>query len=78
RHFAFMVDQRTLLGRDAIIIVRARRETQLRNALGPHFASLGAGIPIRLGRGGLSEIELVAIPATSFAKVLPWPYGRQP
>jgi 4-amino-4-deoxy-L-arabinose transferase-like glycosyltransferase len=78
RHFAFVVNQQALLGRDAIIIVRARREAQLRAALGPHFASLEAGRSISLGRGGLSEIELVAIPASGFAKPLPWPYGRQP
>jgi 4-amino-4-deoxy-L-arabinose transferase-like glycosyltransferase len=78
RHFAFIVDQQKLLGRDAIIIVRARREAQLRGALAPHFASLGTGVPFSLGRGGLPEIDLVAIPASGFAKVLPWPYGRQP
>lgn len=78
RHFAFLVNQHSLLGRDALIIVRARREGQLRIGLGAHFASLGASTPISLGRGGLAEVELVAIPATGFAKPLPWPYGLRP
>jgi 4-amino-4-deoxy-L-arabinose transferase-like glycosyltransferase len=78
RHFAFLVEQRALLGHDAVIIVRARREAQLRGILTPHFTSLGAGVPISLGRGGLTEIPLIAIPATNFAKPLAWPYGRQP
>lgn len=78
RHFAFIVNQHILLGRDAIILVRARREAQMRAILAPHFASLGAGVPVSLGRRGLSEIELMAIPATGFAKPLSWPYGRRP
>jgi hypothetical protein len=46
--------------------------------LASHFASLGPGQPIRLGRGGQAEIELVAIVATGFAKPLPWAYGLHP
>jgi hypothetical protein len=75
RHFAFIIDQSRLLGRDAVIIVRARREGQMRTALADRFASLGPSVPLAVGRSGLREIELVAIPAQRFAKPLPWPYG---
>lgn len=76
RHYAFTVDQRRLLGRDAVLIVRVRREAQMREALKDHFAGLGPSIAVALGRGGLREIELVAIPATNFTKPLPWAYGQ--
>jgi 4-amino-4-deoxy-L-arabinose transferase-like glycosyltransferase len=78
RHYAFIVDQQSLLGRDAVILVRARREAGLRRALEGHFASLGPSSPIALGRSGLREIELVAIPAQRFVKPVPWPYGLKP
>ena len=78
RHFAFIIDQQALLGRDAVILVRARREAGLRRALEGHFASLGPSLPISLGRSGLREIELAAIPAQRFLKPLPWAYGRKP
>ena len=75
RHYAFNISQQALIGKNAVVIVRARREAQLRTALAEHFGSLGPAIPITLGRGGQSEIQLVAFAATSFAKPLPWPYG---
>jgi hypothetical protein len=78
RHYAFIIDQTSLIGRDAVVIVRARREALLRQQLASHFESLGPGQPIRLGRGGQVEIELVAIVATGFAKPLPWAYGLHP
>jgi hypothetical protein len=78
RHYAFIIDQTSLIGRDAVVIVRARREALLRQQLASHFESLGPGQPIRLGRGGQAEIELVAIVATGFAKPLPWAYGLRP
>lgn len=78
RHYAFIIDQTSLIGRDAVVIVRARREALLRQQLASHFESLGPGQPIRLGRGGQVEIELVAIVATGFAKPLPWAYGLPP
>ena len=78
RHFAFIVNQRSLIGRNALIIVRARREQQMRTSLKDHFATLGAGVPIALGRYGLAEIELVAIPASRFVRALPWAYGVHP
>ncbi len=78
RHYAFIINQRTLIGRNALIIVRARREQQMRTSLKDHFASLGAGVPISLGRHGLAEIELVAIPASGFVQALPWAYGMRP
>ncbi|MCX7323741.1 MAG: glycosyltransferase family 39 protein [Hyphomicrobiales bacterium] len=76
RHYAFLVDQPRLLGRDAVLIVRVRREAQMRETLKDHFGSLGPSIPVALGRGGLKEIDLVAIPATNFIKPLSWAYGR--
>lgn len=78
RHYAFIINQQALMGHDGLIIVRARREAQFRTALQPHFASLGASMPINLGRAGLAEIELVAIPAIAFAKPMAWPYGQRP
>ncbi|MCX7339156.1 MAG: glycosyltransferase family 39 protein [Hyphomicrobiales bacterium] len=76
RHYAFLVDQSRLLGRDAVLIVRVRREAQMRETFKDHFGSLGPSVPVALGRGGLKEIDLVAIPATNFTKPLPWAYGR--
>jgi 4-amino-4-deoxy-L-arabinose transferase-like glycosyltransferase len=78
RHYAFIIDQRTLLGRDGLLVVRARREAQMRETLRGHFASLGESRRITLGRAGLPEIELVVIPAGGFAKPLPWAYGIRP
>ncbi len=78
RHYAFIVDQRALAGRDAVVIVRVRREAQMREALKDHFASLGPSAPIRLGRAGLAEIELVGFVATGFSRPLPWAYGARP
>jgi 4-amino-4-deoxy-L-arabinose transferase-like glycosyltransferase len=78
RHYAFNLRQQGLLGRDALLVVRARREAMMREQIAPHFASLGASVPISLGRGGLREIELVAIPAAGFARPLPWAYGSRP
>jgi 4-amino-4-deoxy-L-arabinose transferase-like glycosyltransferase len=74
RHYAFIVDQRPLVGRSGVVIVRARREALLREALTPQ-ASLGASIPLAVGRSGLPEIPLVAIPFEAFAKPVAWPYG---
>jgi 4-amino-4-deoxy-L-arabinose transferase-like glycosyltransferase len=74
RHFAFNVDQTALLGRGGVLIVRARREALVREALRDH-AALEAGVPLAVGRFGASEIPLVAIPFARFAKPLPWPYG---
>ncbi|MCU0733885.1 MAG: hypothetical protein MUE84_20195, partial [Hyphomonas sp.] len=76
RHFAFIVDQSRLMGRDALVIVRARREAQMRAQLAAHFAELGPSKPFALGRGGLAEIPLVAFEAKRFITALPWPYGR--
>ncbi len=78
RHFAFVINQQSLMGRNATVIVRARREQQMRASLKDHFASLGAGVPLSLGRSGLAEIELVAIPAAGFMRALPWAYGVRP
>ena len=78
RHYAFIVKQRSLTGRNALVIVRARREQQMRTSMKDHFASLGTAVPLSLGRSGLSEIELVAIPATGFMRTLPWAYGVRP
>ncbi len=78
RHYAFIVSQPDLIGRDAVLIVRARREAQMRAAMQGHFASLGPGVPLSLGRSGLAEIALVAIPATQFTRPLPWAYGSRP
>jgi hypothetical protein len=78
RHYAFIIDQTALIGRGAIVLVRARRETMMRQQLAGHFASLGPAQPIRLGRGGQVEIELVAFVASGFAKPLPWAYGLRP
>lgn len=75
RHYAFIVDQSRLIGSDALLVVRARREERLRAALKEHFRELGPSVPLSLGRSGLAEIDLVAIPANGFAKPLPWPYG---
>jgi hypothetical protein len=47
----------------------------MRAALTDRFASLGSSVPLAVGRSGLREIELVAIPAQGFARPLPWPYG---
>jgi 4-amino-4-deoxy-L-arabinose transferase-like glycosyltransferase len=76
RHFAFIVDQSRLMGRDALVIVRARREAQMRAQLAGHFAELGPSKPFAIGRGGLAEIPLVAFEAKRFTTALPWPYGR--
>jgi 4-amino-4-deoxy-L-arabinose transferase-like glycosyltransferase len=78
RHFAFLVDQRRLIGQDALVIVRARREAQVRGWLAGHFGALGPATPITLGRGGMAEIPLVAFPARGFAKPVAWPYGVSP
>lgn len=77
RHYAFVTDQQALAGRDAVAIVRARRERQMRDLLAPHAGSLGPATAISLGRGGRSEIELVAIPVTGFRGPLPWTYGMR-
>lgn len=75
RHFAFVVDQSKLLGRDGIMVVRLRRESRMREAIAPLARELGDSVPVSLGRGGLAEIELVVIPVRGLSRGMPWAYG---
>jgi 4-amino-4-deoxy-L-arabinose transferase-like glycosyltransferase len=74
RHFAFQVDVRDLIGRDALVIVRAKREERMRAALRDHFATLGPSTPVRLGDGARG-VALVAFRARTGTTPLDWPYG---
>lgn len=76
RHHAFLHDQKELIGKDAIVIVRTRRENLIRAELAGRFAVLEASQVISIGRAGKSELDLAVFRAKGFAHPLDWAYGQ--
>jgi hypothetical protein len=75
RHHAFLHDQRKSIGEDAIVIVRARRDSLLRAELASRFAILEPSQAFSIGRMGQSELALTVFRAKAFAHPLDWAYG---
>lgn len=77
RGFAFLIDQRRLLGRDAIIVGTARTMSGIEARLAPHFTALERLPPVPILRNGTVEFTLEVVAASGFRLAFPWPYGKK-
>lgn len=76
RGFAFLVDPRDHLGRDAVIVTRPERLGQIAT-LAPYFERLDAPVPLAVGRGASPAIDLVAVAAHGMRAAYPLPYPKR-
>jgi Dolichyl-phosphate-mannose-protein mannosyltransferase len=74
RGFAFLDDPARFVGKDAVIIVEAKRLDGAVATLTPFFDRLDAPQMMSLGRSGLDEINLALVPAHRLRAAYPLPY----
>jgi len=76
RGFALRIDNKTLAGRDGLLVARRKTFEAERAHLPQWFAQVGTERALTIGRAGLPEIELVLVPVTGYRPALP--YSRTP
>jgi hypothetical protein len=74
RGFAFLDDPARFIGKDAVIIVDAKRLDGAVASLAPFFDRLDPPQIASLGRSGLDEIDLALVPAHRLLRPYPLPY----
>ena len=74
KQYAFRIDPKTLIGRDALIIGQRNRTIGLRGALAPYFESIDELPPFAFGRSGMNEVELQLFYGHGLKKPLPSRY----
>jgi Dolichyl-phosphate-mannose-protein mannosyltransferase len=74
RGFAFLDDPARFIGKDAVIIVDAKRLDGAVASLAPFFDRLDPPQITSLGRSGLDEIDLALVPAHRLLRAYPLPY----
>lgn len=77
RGFAFAVEQRRLIGKNALIVARAGLMARDLARLAPYFRAMHRAAPIALGRGGRTEMQIETVWATDFTRLYPPPYGSR-
>jgi len=78
KQYAFRVDPKTLVGRDALIIGRRDRMNGIGRALAPYFVSIHELPPFAFGRSGMNEVDLRILYGHVLKKPLPSPYEKSP
>jgi len=76
KQYAFRIDPKTLVGRDALIIGQRNRTVGLRGALAPYFASIDELPPFAFGRSGMNEVELTLLYGHGLKQPLPSRYEK--
>ena len=76
KQYAFRIDPKALVGRDALIVGQRNRSIGLRDALAPYFASIDALPPFAFGRSGMNEVELQLFYGHALKKPLPSRYEK--
>jgi hypothetical protein len=74
KQYAFRIDPKTLVGRDALIVGQRNRTIGLRRALAPYFDSIDELPPFAFGRSGMNEVELRLLYGHGLKKPLPSRY----
>ena len=74
KQYAFRVDPKTLVGRDALIVGQRNRTLGLRRALAPYFDSIDELPPFAFGRSGMNEVEVRLLYGHVLKKPLPSRY----
>jgi hypothetical protein len=73
KEYAFRIDPRTLVGRDALIIGRRERMSHI-GGLKAYFESVEELPPFSFGRSGMDEVDLRILYGHVLTKPLPSPY----
>jgi 4-amino-4-deoxy-L-arabinose transferase-like glycosyltransferase len=76
KQYAFRIDPKTLLGRDALILGQRDRLIGIRRALAPYFASIEELPPFAFGRSGMDEVDVRILYGHDLQKPLPSPYDK--
>jgi len=74
KQYAFRIDPKTLVGRDALIVGRRDRMIGMRRALAPYFESIDELPPFAFGRSGMTEVEVRLLYGHVLKKPLPSRY----
>jgi hypothetical protein len=74
KQYAFRIDPKTLVGRDALIVGQRNRTIGLRQALAPYFDSIDELPPFSFGRSGMSEVDVRLLYGHALKKPLPSRY----
>ena len=70
-HFGYLHDQRTLLGRDALLVDRVRDSSDVPRRYARYFAAIDALAPVVLRRAGDSASTVAVFRARDFRAPLP-------
>ena len=76
KQYAFRIEPKTLVGRDALIVGQRNRTIGLRRALTPYFDSIDELPPFAFGRSGMNEVEVRLLYGHVLKKPLPSRYER--
>jgi hypothetical protein len=76
QQYAFRIDPKTLVGRDALIMDRADRLNDIDKALAPYFESIEELPSFVFGRSGMSEVNIRIFYAHFLKTPLPSPYEK--
>jgi hypothetical protein len=74
KQYAFRLDPKTLLGRDALIVGQRNRTVGMRRALAPYFDSIDELPPFAFGRSGMKEVDVRLLYGHVLKKPLPSRY----
>jgi hypothetical protein len=74
KQYAFRIDPKTLVGRDALIVGQRNRTIGLRRGLAPYFDSIDELPPFTFGRSGMKEVEVRMLYGHVLKKPLPSRY----